>query len=82
MTHPTEFAAPFILWRDHDASGVSGTGPVADGVRFPDGTAVIHWRGALISTTVFESVEMLEKIHGHNGATRLVWAPHAGQVAS
>lgn len=81
MTHH-QFAAPFILWRDRDETGVSGTGPVADGVRFPDGTAVIHWRGELVSTTVFESVEVLEKIHGHNGATRILWAPSIERAVS
>lgn len=34
---------PFTLVRDEDVSGVSGTGVVADGMLWPDGTAV--WKG-------------------------------------
>lgn len=67
------FAEPFVLVRTEDETGLSGTGLVADGVQFPDGTAVLHWRGPLNSTTVFESVAMLEKIHGHNGKSTIVW---------
>jgi len=33
----------FLLVRDCDPSGVSGTGIVAEGVQFSDGTAVMHW---------------------------------------
>ena len=72
-SYGTAFADPFVLVRSEDETGFSGTGMVADGVRFPDGTAVLHWRGPLNSTTVFESLEMLEKIHGHNGKTTVVW---------
>lgn len=68
----------FELHRDIDISGVSGTGPVADGVVFPDGTTVLHWRprrgdGLRGSTSVYLSLAHLEQIHGHRGATRVVW---------
>lgn len=63
----------FTLERDTDVSGVSGTGTVADGVVFPDGVAVIRWRGDRQSTVVWPSIEDVEAIHGHNGATRIVW---------
>ncbi len=63
----------FQLQRDTDVSGVSGTGIVADGVVFPDGTAAMRWRGELSSTAIYSSIEDLEAIHGHNGATRVVW---------
>lgn len=63
----------FQLARDRDVSGVSGTGVVADGVQFPDGVCVIRWRGERQSTVVWPSIEDVEVIHGHNGATRIEW---------
>ena len=63
----------FTLWRDVDVSGISGVGAVADGVVFNDGLTVLHWRGRHRSTTVFATVADAEAIHGHNGATRLVF---------
>lgn len=63
----------FHLQRDVDVSGISGTGIVADGVVFPDGVAVIRWRGERQSTVVWPSIEDVEAIHGHGGATRIVW---------
>lgn len=63
----------FEFHRDADVSGVSGTGVVADGIVFDDGTAVVHWRGDHRSTVVWRSIEAAVAIHGHDGATRLVW---------
>ena len=72
----------FILNRDQDITGISGTGPVADGVEFPDGTVVVRWRdlggpaaarGVRPTTVVFESITAVEALHGHGGATRIVW---------
>lgn len=64
----------FTLVRDEDESGVSGTGVVADGVRWPDGHVALHWRTKYTSTAVYESMETLRCIHGHGGKTRVVWA--------
>lgn len=63
----------FELHRDDDVSGVSGNGVVAEGVEFRDGTAVLRWRGRLKSTAIYPNVADLEEIHGHEGATRIVW---------
>jgi len=63
----------FQLVRAEDVSGISGTGTVADGVVFPDGVAVLRWRTAGGSTAVYDSVEDVERIHGHDGRTVLVW---------
>ncbi|NEB92461.1 hypothetical protein [Streptomyces bauhiniae] len=64
----------FTLERDIDVSGVSGTGTVADGVVWPDGTVSIRWRGERPSTVVWESLSHAEHVHGHRGSTRFVWA--------
>lgn len=63
----------FRLDRDRDVSGVSGTGCVAQGVVFSDGTTVIRWLGSSPTTTVHDSVESVERIHLHDGATRFRW---------
>lgn len=74
MTEQPMFARPFVLQRDHDVSGVSGTGTVADGVQFPDGSVAIRWRGARPSTVVWASLADALHVHGHSGATRVVWS--------
>lgn len=75
MTGATDGARRFRLERDVDVSGVSGAGVVADGVVFSDGVTVVRWRGARRSTVVWDSLDDVEAIHGHGGATRVVWEP-------
>jgi hypothetical protein len=64
----------FHLQRDRDVSGVSGTGLVAHGRVLPGGAVVLEWLGEW-PTIVFHSrgIESVEAIHGHDGATRIVW---------
>ncbi|MGV9803909.1 hypothetical protein ACWDTP_38320, partial [Mycobacterium sp. NPDC003449] len=64
----------FGLQRDHDPTGVSGTGHVADGAEWPDGTVTIRWRGERPSTVNWTSLDDAMAIHGHGGATRIIWA--------
>lgn len=63
----------FKLHRDRDVSGVSGTGIVAEGVVFSDGTCVVRWGGARRSTVVWNSIDDVQAIHGHGGATYVDW---------
>jgi hypothetical protein len=65
--------ARFVLDRAEDVSGISGTGIVAEGVMFSDGTAVLRWVVGLRSTAVYDSMDDLVAIHGHNGATQVRW---------
>lgn len=58
-------------------SGVSGTGHVADGVMFPDGTCVIRWRTMFSSTAIYNNLDTLLNIHGHEGATGIEWVDDA-----
>jgi hypothetical protein len=67
-------ARMFVLRRSTDVTGVSGTGDVADGVQFPDGRVAMRWRGDLASTAEYDSIAIVEAIHGHAGATQVVWA--------
>lgn len=63
----------FHLTRDHDVSGISGTGHIADGVLWDNGTVTICWRGRHESVVHRRSVRSVEEIECHGGATRLVW---------
>lgn len=70
--HARTSTQAFRLVRQLDASGVSGTGHVADGVTFADGATVLRWRGLHPTTTVFECLDDLIRIHGHGGTTHVV----------
>lgn len=64
----------FCLVRDEDVTGVSGTGKIAEGVVFTDGTAVMRWTTLNHSTCLYDSLVALEAIHGHGGKTRVVFS--------
>lgn len=59
----------FILDRKEDESGISGTGAVAEGVEFSDGTCVLHWFNNDGSVGVYRNLENVERVHGHGGKT-------------
>jgi hypothetical protein len=63
----------FELCRHADVSGISGTGRVAEGIQFSSGTCVIEWLSRTPSMGIFDSVEDLLAVHGHDGATELIW---------
>lgn len=55
----------FVMHRELDVSGVSGTGLVLEGVLFSTGVVVVHWltpppRGSI---SVFDSLEQFLAIH-------------------
>ncbi|WP_327377975.1 hypothetical protein OG393_30855 [Streptomyces sp. NBC_01216] len=63
----------FYLHRTTDNTGVSGTGRVADGILWTDGTVSIRWLGERPSTVFWNSIHNALHVHGHGGATRVVW---------
>ena len=67
----------FLLYREQDATGVSGTGVVATGVVWPDGHAALRWKAddheAASSTSVWSSVADLMRVHGHGGLSKLLY---------
>ncbi len=69
MTNPRRFH----LQREHDVTGASGTGRVADGVLWPDGTATLRWLGPRASTVHWDQLADAVAIHGHGGHTHIVW---------
>lgn len=73
MTDPTPTSRRFALIRDVDHTGVSGTGFVAEGVEFQDGTCSIRWNGDHRSTVNWDSLDDAIAVHRHAGATRVHW---------
>lgn len=74
----------FTLHRMEDETGVSGTGVVAWGVRWPDGSCSVRWLGKTPSFVNYEGVPVeaelqrvgdkhVEVVHGHHGKTVLIW---------
>lgn len=65
----------FELVRTEDVSGVSGTGVVALGVQFPDGTVVVRWNTGVqpASTVNHIDIDAVVAIHGHDGRTTVEW---------
>jgi hypothetical protein len=55
----------FVMRREFDVSGVSGTGTVVEGVQFSTGVVVVHWltppqRGSI---SVWDSIDQFLDIH-------------------
>ena len=73
----------FVLQRDVDETGVSGTGVVAEGVEFSDGTVALRWTSAWPTSVVFHErgMESVVAIHGHGGKTRVVFVGPPGVSA-
>jgi hypothetical protein len=63
----------FHLMRLEDESGVSGTGRVAEGAVFSNGWVALVWLTSTPSLNFYTSIEAVEAIHGHGGATRIVY---------
>ncbi len=61
----------FLLIRDKDVTGRSGIGIVAEGAVFPDGQAILKWLREPYALGVFDSIEELISVHGHEGNTRV-----------
>lgn len=66
----------FVLKRIVDETGVSGTGVVAEGVKFSDGTVCLRWltKQRPSSLVFYETgIASVEEIHGHGGSTVVEW---------
>jgi hypothetical protein len=62
----------FYVQRHDDIHGNTGTGIVAEGVIFKSGKAVMQWLDPIASVVTFDSIDHIEKIHGHGGKTVVV----------
>ncbi len=64
----------FDLNRVEDETGVSGTGIIAEGVEFTNGTCALVWLTEVHSiAAIYDSIDTLVKIHGHGGMTIVEW---------
>ncbi|MCM2323492.1 MAG: hypothetical protein NDJ90_09545 [Oligoflexia bacterium] len=62
----------FHLYRREDQTGVSGTGPVVEGVEFTNGWCAIRWLSSKSTVCFYQSIEDVKLIHGHGGRTELI----------
>lgn len=63
----------FELYRHRDVTGKSGTGTVAWGTQWPDGTVALRWTTANPSTVHWDNLDAIIAVHGHQGATEVRW---------
>jgi hypothetical protein len=82
--HPA--LATFRVYRDQDVSGVSGTGVIAEGCQFSTGWVVTHWldqppmNEPKTDVWYHKGTSPITKVHGHGGATRIVWTSEEDQA--
>ena len=60
-----------VLIRVEDLTGVSGTGEVAEGTVFSSGLAVIRWLREPYAMGVYQTLDDVISVHGHEGRTQL-----------
>jgi hypothetical protein len=62
----------FYLYRTVDIHGNSGIGLVAEGTIFDNGMVSMTWLSEHPTVTIFKNITTVEKLHGHEGLTKLV----------
>lgn len=76
----------FFLHRLEDASGVAGTGLVAQGVIFDNDKVALTWLTTEhTSVAIYDSLAAVEAIHGHGGKTKVMYfdpatTPNVGRL--
>lgn len=65
--------ATFTIHRYSDPTGISGTGVVAEGVEWSDGTVALRWLTATPSLCIYSDIRHIQAIHGHRGSSEIVW---------
>jgi hypothetical protein len=69
----------FSLHRHVDVNGQSGVGIVATGLRLPLRLgAFMRWRTKTWSLVWYPRMEWVERVHGHEGQTTVVWREKNG----
>lgn len=53
----------FKMVRNHDETGVSGTGVVLDGIEYPNGMVAVCWRSKTPSVNVYRSFVEFKHLH-------------------
>lgn len=62
----------FYLLRHEDVNGNSGTGVVAEGVIFDDGTGAYTWLTKMKTVTTFWKIADVKAMHSHGGKTEVI----------
>lgn len=62
----------FYLLRHEDLHNNSGTGVVAEGIVFDDGTGSFTWLTPIKTITNFWRIKEIRDLHGHNGKTEII----------
>jgi hypothetical protein len=71
----------FEVVRHQDVTGISGTGIVAEGVEWSDGTVAMRWlpsgsaRPDVVrpTTVIHDNIDSVIGLHGHDGKTEVRW---------
>jgi len=63
----------FHFLRKEDVSGTSGCGVVAEGVEFSDGHVALTWLSRFPSINLYDCIDDVVSIHGHDGRTQIVF---------
>lgn len=69
----------FRLVRKEDLSGVSGTGVVAEGVEFDNGSVAMCWLTKYHIIETAQNIHTLDAVHGHSGKTVIEWIDKENQ---
>lgn len=76
-----ESSSPRLFWmkRLKDATGVSATGRVLEGVLWQSGKVTVEWRAPMRSMAIYDSLAMFKAIHMdcHPSMNELVWVDEA-----
>lgn len=63
----------FVLNRNDDESGNSGTGVVAVGTQYPNGKVSLTWLSHMGTMAWYDTIEIVKGLHGHGGKTEVIW---------
>ncbi len=67
---------PFLMKRNHDETGMSGTGIVAEGCVFSNGKCAVTWRSSKPCVQVWDTFEAFREVHiDHHpdNDTEIIW---------
>ncbi len=70
----------FVFFRKEDVSGKSGTGIVFEGIEFSSGKVVTEWREGTRNMGIYENIDSVKMIHGHQGRGKIVWLEDPGDA--
>lgn len=62
----------FHFYRSNDETGISGTGPVVEGVQFTNGWCALRWISDKSSICFYQSIDEVKSIHSHGGKTEII----------